>query len=216
MRLIFIGPPGSGKGTQAQLLSKRLGLLQFSTGDALREALARDTPEGRKAKSYMTGGQLVPDDIVNAIVTARFRAPDRPQHFIMDGYPRTLAQALIFDALLKDLNLALDAVVFLNVEDQEIIRRNSARWTCINPDCKATYNTITKPPKTPGRCDLCQQLLYQREDDKPETIRRRLQEFHARHGEILQHYARQGLLVEVPGSGEIEEIHANILKALKK
>jgi adenylate kinase len=216
MRLIFIGPPGSGKGTQAQRLSKNLALEHFSTGDILREAIVHETLEGKKAKSYMTNGQLVPDDIVNEIVSARVRSMPKPQRLILDGYPRTLPQAVLFDALLQDQGLRLDAVVYLKVPDEEIVRRNSARWTCINPDCKATYNTITKPPKTPGRCDLCQQLLAQREDDKPETIRRRLQVFHEKQHDILEYYRKKGLLIEVPGSGDIEAIYANIEKALKQ
>ncbi len=216
MRMIFIGPPGSGKGTQAQLLSQRLGLLHFATGDILRDAVAKDTPEGQRAKPFMTGGQLVPDIIVNDIVNARLRSKNRPVKFIMDGYPRTLAQANSFDAVLKEQGLDLDAVVFLNVGDEEIVRRNGARWTCINPECKATYNTLTRPPLTPGRCDLCQHLLYQREDDDPATIRRRLQYFHEQAAGILDHYARQGRLIEVPGRGDIEAIYASIVKALGK
>ena len=216
MRLIFIGPPGSGKGTQAQLLSKRLGLVHFATGDILRDAVANDTPEGRKATSYMAAGQLVPDAIVIDIVNARLRAKDRPAKFIMDGYPRTLVQANSFDLVLKEQGLELDAVVFLNVEDDEIVRRNSARWTCINPECKATYNTLSKPPRVAGRCDLCQHLLQRREDDKPETIRRRLQVFHEQADGILDHYRRQGRLIEVPGVGDIEAIYASIVKALGK
>ena len=216
MRIILIGPPGSGKGTQAQLLSKRLGLAHLATGDILRDAVARDTPEGRKVKPFLTNGQLVPDTIVNEIVSHRLRDKGRPHDFIMDGYPRTLTQANAFDAVLKTEKLELTAVVLLKVEDEEIVRRNSARWTCINPDCKATYNTLTKPPKAPGRCDLCQHLLYRREDDNPETIRRRLQVFHEQADGILEHYAAQGLLIEVPGIGDIETIYANILKALNK
>src|SRR5262245_37442075 len=123
MRLILIGPPGSGKGTQAKLLCERLGLKHFSTGDILRDAVAKDTPDGRKAKAFMNAGGLVPDDLVNDIVRARFHGPNKPQKFVMDGYPRTHAQAIAFDAVLKEASLPLNAVVFLNVEDAEIVRR---------------------------------------------------------------------------------------------
>lgn len=127
MRLIFMGPPGSGKGTQAGLLSQRLGLCHFGTGDILRDAVRTDTAAGRLAKPFMSSGQLVPDDIVNEIVVSRFRAKDRPDSFIMDGYPRTVIQAQRFDDVLKEQGLELDAVVFLDVDDQEIIRRLSGR-----------------------------------------------------------------------------------------
>ncbi len=215
MRIILIGPPGGGKGTQAKLLCQRLGLAHFATGDILRDAVKKDSSEGALAKPFMANGQLVPDAVVNEIVNSRLRAPDRPADFVMDGYPRTLEQALAFDTVLKQQALQLDAVIYLKVEDEEIVRRNSARLTCINPKCMATYNTVSKPPKTTGRCDLCQQLLYQRDDDKAETIRNRLQIFHERHQAILHHYKRQGLLVEVHGCGDIEAIYAAVIQSLK-
>jgi adenylate kinase len=215
MRLIFIGPPGSGKGTQAKLLCERLGLVHFSTGDILRDAVAKDTAEGRRAKTFMSAGQLVPDDLINDIVRALFHAGDRPEKFVMDGYPRTLAQAVAFDAMLKEAGIALSAVMFLNVDDEEIVRRLGQRWTCPNPTCGAVFNAAFLPPRVAGKCDLCQSELHQREDDKPATIRRRLQDFHRLHDAILHHYQKQGLLVEVPGSGDVEAIHAAIVKALK-
>ena len=215
MRIILIGPPGSGKGTQARLLSQRMNLVHFATGDILRDEAQHDTPQGRRAREFMNDGQLVPDDLVNEIVNARFRGKEKPIRFVMDGYPRTLVQALSFDEVLREQNLELDAAIFLKVEDEEIVRRNSARWTCINPECRATYNTVTKPPSLSGRCDLCQQLLYQRDDDKPETIRNRLQIFHKQHDAIIEHYAKKGLLVEVPGVGDIAAIYDNIVEGLK-
>lgn len=216
MRLILIGPPGCGKGTQAKLLNERLGLVHFSTGDILREAVANDTPEGRRAKAFMTTGQLVPDSIVDDIVRTRFCGRNKPLKFVMDGYPRNLEQALSFDALVQKQGLPLSAAVFLNVEDEEIVRRLSARWTCPNTMCKAVYHTISQPPKTEGICDLCQSPLYQRADDKPETIRKRLQLFHELHDAILVHYQNQGLLVEVRGRGDIESIHAALVKSLQE
>ncbi len=215
MRLIFIGPPGSGKGTQAKLLGKRQGLLHFATGDVLRQAIEQDTSEGRLAKPYITAGRLVPDDVVNQIVSARFRGPNKPENFVLDGYPRTLAQAKAFDALLKDVGLDLTSVVFLQVHDDEIVRRLSDRWTCPNPSCQATFQTNSKPPKVQGVCDACHSPLYQREDDKPETIRARLRVFHDLHDDILTHYAAQNRLVEIPGQGDIEEIYQNILRGLR-
>lgn len=216
MRLIFIGPPGSGKGTQAKLLSQRLGLLHFSTGDILRDAVENDSPKGRKAKPFMSNGQLVPDALVNDIVNARFRGPNKTQKFVLDGYPRTLAQALSLDAVLKEQMLPLNAVIFLNVEDDEIVHRLGNRWTCPNSACKAVYHAVFNPPKTAGQCDLCQATLYQRDDDKPATIRKRLQVFHDCYDELLRHYREQGLLIEVAGRGDIESIYADIVKALGK
>ncbi len=214
MRLIMIGPPGSGKGTQAKLLSQRMNLVHVSTGDILRDAVAKDTPEGRRAKPFMAAGQLVPDDVVNEIVNARFRGKDKPLHFIMDGYPRTLAQAISFEKLLEEASLPLTAAIFLDVADEEIVRRLGGRWTCPNPACKTIYHTINNPPKVAGVCDLCKTPLVQREDDKPQTIRQRLQVFHASHDDILLHYREQGVLIEVLGRGDIETINANIIKSL--
>lgn len=215
MRLILIGPPGSGKGTQAKLLSERLGLLHFSTGDILREAVEKGSAEGLLAKPYLDNGQLVPSEIVNDIVNTRFRGDDKPLKFVMDGYPRTLAQAQAFDAVLQEQSLTLHAVLALHVKDEEIVRRISNRLTCLNPECKATYHTQYRPPKTTGRCDLCSQLLHQRDDDKVETVRKRLVVFHNHYDEMMQYYQRRGLLVEVPGGGHIETVHAAIVQSLK-
>jgi adenylate kinase len=214
MRLIFIGPPGSGKGTQAKLLSQRQGLTHIATGDILREAKLNGTPEGRRAASYLDAGKLVPNALVNDIVNARFRGPEGLTRFIMDGYPRNVAQAKAFDRVLRERGLDLDAVIFLGVDDSDIIRRVSARWSC--PKCQATYNTLSNPPRQPGVCDECGTALVQREDDKPETVRRRLDVYHASADKLLEHYRRQGLVIDVPGEGEIEAIHQKITEALTK
>ena len=214
MRLIFIGPPGSGKGTQAKLLSQRLGLVHFATGDLLREAVRQGTPEGRRAEAFVADGQLVPDELVNDLVNARFRVPDHPTRFVMDGYPRNLAQAQSFDQVLREQGLALDAVVVLAVNDRDIIRRVSARWNC--PKCQATYNDLSKPPRQPGVCDECGTRLVQRDDDKAETVRQRLDVYHAAADALLAHYRNPGLVVDVPGAGDIETIHQTIVAALKK
>jgi adenylate kinase len=215
MRLILVGPPGSGKGTQAKLLSQRLGLTHISTGDMLREAIRLGTPAGRKAQPFVTTGQLVPDDLVNQIIADFFRRDNRPDHFVMDGYPRTLPQGMSFDQVLRQQFLDLDAVVLLQVDDEEIVRRVSGRWVCPNPSCGAPYHTTFKPPRKRGICDVCGTRLIQRDDDKEETVRKRLQVFHASHGDLLEHYHRMGLLRVVPGQGDIETIYANILNVLK-
>jgi adenylate kinase len=215
MRLILVGPPGSGKGTQAKLLSHRLGLAHIGTGDMLREAISRDTAAGRRAKPFVSTGQLVPDDLVNQIVADFFSQGDRPEHFVMDGYPRTLPQAMSFEQVLRQQFLGLDAVVLLVVDDDEIVRRMSGRWVCPNPSCGTPYHVIFQPPRVPGICDVCGTRLIQREDDKEATVRKRLQIYHATHGELLDHYRRLGLLREVEGLGDIETIYANIMNVLK-
>jgi adenylate kinase len=211
-----MGPPGSGKGTQAKLLSQRLDLAHIATGDILREAVRLDTPGGRLAKPYVTGGLLVPDDLVNELVADRFRRTDRPERFVLDGYPRTLAQAASFDQVLRQQFLDLTAVVYLGVDDDEIVHRLGGRWSCPNPSCKASYHTTFKPPRVEGVCDDCHTRLTQREDDRPETVRQRLKVFHAQTEPLVAHYRAQGLLREVKGEGDIEQIYANIVKVLRE
>jgi adenylate kinase len=215
MRLILLGPPGCGKGTQAQLLSKRHRLEHIGTGDLLRAAIAADTAAGQRALPFVESGRLVPDDLVNDIIAERFRRDDRPERFVLDGYPRTLAQAAAFDQVLRQAFLDLTAAIFLQVDDEEIVRRVSGRWSCPKPSCKATYHTEHKPPKVPGICDDCGSRLVQRDDDKPETVRARLVVYHKNILDLLPHYRGQSLLREVQGTGQIEEIYRNILEALK-
>jgi adenylate kinase len=213
MRLILIGPPGSGKGTQAKLLCERLQLTHVSTGDILREAIALGTPTGLLARPYLNSGQLVPDALVNDVVNDRFRRHDRPERFVMDGYPRTLAQAAAFDQVLRQQFLDLTAVILLVVDEEEIVRRLSGRWTC--PRCKATFHVVSKPPRVPGRCDECGEALVQRADDKEETVRNRLLTYRQNTLELVPHYRAQGLLREVAGAGSIESIHANLMQVLR-
>jgi adenylate kinase len=214
MRLILVGPPGSGKGTQAKLLSSRLGLAHIGTGDILREAVRQNTPLGQVALPYMRSGQLVPDDLVNEIVAEYFRRDDRPERFVMDGYPRTLAQAASFDQVLRQQFLDLTAVLLFIVDDQEIIVRMTGRWSC--PQCKATYHLVYHPPRSPGICDVCGTKLIQRVDDREETVRERLRVYHANSADLIPYYRAQGLLREVPGVGAIEQIYAMILQILKQ
>lgn len=211
MRLILIGPPGSGKGTQAKLLSDKLGLVHISTGDILREETAKGSPLGRRAKSFMDSGKLVPDDLVNEMVAERLQL--RPTKFIMDGYPRTLPQAASFDQVLKQLFLDLTGVILLKVDDDEIIKRLSGRWIC--PQCKETYHVRNKPPKVAGQCDVCKVPLVQRDDDKEATVRNRLKVYHGQTEELIDHYRRAGKLREVVGQGDIQAIHKKTLETLK-
>jgi adenylate kinase len=216
MRLILLGPPGCGKGTQAKLLCRRIGVEHIGTGDLLRLAIREKTPTGERARPFVDSGHLVPDDVVNELVAERFKRDDRPERFVMDGYPRTLAQAASFDQVLRQQYLDLHAVVLLEVPDDEIVRRVGGRWSCPKPGCKATYHTENNPPKKPGICDDCGTELVQREDDRPETVRLRLVVYHRDTVELIPHYEQQGLLHKVSGEGEIEGVYANITKALNQ
>jgi adenylate kinase len=213
MRLILLGPPGSGKGTQAKLLCERRQLVHVGTGDILREAIRQGTELGRRAEPYVKKGLLVPDDLVNDLVNERFRRPDRPQCFVMDGYPRTLAQAHAFDATLRQQMLSLDAVVFVAVPDEVLVRRMSGRLSC--PRDKRTYHVSNNPPPRPGYCE-CGTALIQRPDDKEETVRERLRQYHQNTEDLIPYYKAQGLLRDVDGVGGIEEVFGRIERVLDR
>ena len=214
MRLILVGPPGCGKGTQAELLGRDHRLEHIGTGDLLRAAIRAGTPGGQRAKPFVESGKLVPDDLVNELIAERFDRPDRPDRFVMDGYPRTRSQAEAFDQVLRRHQLTLDAAVLIKVDDEEIVRRLAGRWSCPKGGCKATYHTESNPPKVAGVCDRCGTALVQRSDDKPETVRNRLVVYHKNTEELIPYYRAQGLLREADGAGAIEEVYANIMKAL--
>jgi adenylate kinase len=215
MRLILLGPPGCGKGTQSKLLCKRLDLEHIGTGDLLRSAIRDGTPVGLKAKVAVEAGQLVSDEVVNEIIAERFARADRPPRFVMDGYPRTVSQARRFDEVLKRWGLPLDAVLLLKVNDEEIISRLSGRWSCPSPGCKATYHVVSNPPRVPGVCDDCGSKLMQRDDDREETVRARLVVYHRHTAELIPYYREMGLLREVDGQGEIETIYQSLIKVLQ-
>lgn len=215
MRLILLGPPGCGKGTQAALLCRRNRLEHIGTGDILRQAIRDRTPFGERARPFVETGRLVPDDLVNDVVAERFGRDDRPERFAMDGYPRTLAQAASFDQVLRQQFLDLTAVVLLEVSDEEIVRRLSGRWSCPKPGCKATYHTESNPPRVSEICDNCGTPLVQRDDDKVETVQRRLVVYHKNTEELIPHYRAQGLLRAVAGEGAIEQVYKDVMKALK-
>jgi adenylate kinase len=214
MRLILMGPPGSGKGTQASLLSTRLHLNHIGTGDILREAVRQKSSLGALAEPHIKAGRLVPDDLVNQVVIERFRRDDRPEAFVMDGYPRTVGQAVSFDGALREQFLDLTAVVKLQVPDEEIVRRMSGRLSC--PRCKATYHIVSNPPRAPDVCDVCHGPLIQRVDDREETVRERLRIYHENTEGIAAYYRAQGLLHEVSGIGSIEQIYERVLEALNQ
>lgn len=212
MRLVLVGPPGSGKGTQARLLVERLGLRYIGTGDILREAFRQGTPAGKLLGPVIRDGQMAPDELVNELVGEVF-ADDRPDGFVLDGYPRTLAQAVWFDGKLAELGMKLDAVVELTVDDGEVVRRISGR--CICPACGAVYHVEDRPPKVTGFCDADGEPLIQRPDDREVVIRSRLQVFHANTDRLVAYYRANGLLKTIPSAGGIEDVHATIVTHLK-
>jgi adenylate kinase len=210
MRLVFIGPPGAGKGTQAKLLRDHYHIAHISTGDMLRERMFAATPTGLRVKPFVDRGDLVPDSLMVEMVAERLNDPDASAGFLLDGYPRTLAQAQALDATLNALGAKLDAALLLDVDDDELVRRLGGRWTCGNPDCGAVYNLPAQPPTVAGRCDRCNSALLQRLDDRPETIRTRLREYHAKTAPVIEYYRQNSLLRSVSGIGDVEDIQRRI------
>jgi adenylate kinase len=214
MRLIFLGPPGSGKGTQARMVGEKLGVPQISTGDILREAIALRTDLGEKAKSIMDAGELVPDDVVLPLVEKRIVEKGCRDGFILDGFPRTLAQAIGLEEVLQRQGCVVDAVIFIEVSDEVVIERLSKRRVC--PKCKAMYNLDTDPPKQEGLCDRCQVSLELRSDDKPETIKARLVVYRKNTLPLVEYYESRGILSRVAGEGKIEEVFDSMMGKLSE
>ncbi len=214
MRLVFLGPPGAGKGTQARELGREWGIPQIATGDMLRQAVAANTMLGRDAKGFMDRGQLVSDAVIIGLIAERLAEADAKPGFILDGFPRTLAQAEGLDRLLKNLEQGLDAVVYFDVSQPELLRRLTGRRVCRK--CQATYHVVSAPPKREGICDLCGGALYQREDDSEATVRKRLEVFERETAPLLDHYRGRGLLVTVQGEGGMDEVREAIRRAAKK
>ena len=212
MRVILLGPPGAGKGTQAQRLTQKLGIPQVSTGDILRAAVAAGTPLGREAKATMDQGALVPDSVVIGIIRERLAAPDCARGYILDGFPRTAAQAEALGEMLQALGTPLTAVLSLTVDPEELVRRLGGRRTC--GSCGAAYHLETAPPPRVGLCDRCGGGLLQRDDDREETIRKRLAVYREQTAPLVAYYRGLGLLREVDGRGDIDAIFARICRLL--
>ena len=208
MNLVLMGPPGAGKGTQGEILSKRLCIDTISTGVMLRSAIKEGTEVGKLAEQYINDGKLVPDDVIVAIVKERLSQPDCANGFILDGFPRTIAQA---DALTKS-GVKIDKVLSLEVEDEKIVARLSSRRECSK--CGAPYNVISNKPAVEGKCDKCGGDLIQRADDNPETIQNRLNVYHDQTEPIKDYYAKAGLLVTAMGEEELEDTTKNVAEAL--
>ncbi len=214
MNLILLGPPGSGKGTQAKLIVEKYGIPQISTGDMLREAVAKGTELGKEAKKYMDAGQLVPDEVVIGIVKERLQEPDCEKGFILDGFPRTIPQAEALDKMLEELGKKIDAVINIQVPEEEVVKRIVNRRTCRK--CGAVYHLIYNPPKEDNKCDKCGGELYQRDDDKEETVRQRYKVYKEQTEPLVEYYAKKGVLYNIDGTKSIEEVFNEIDKILQK
>jgi len=211
--IILLGAPGAGKGTQAAMLTEALGIPHVASGDLFRSALQKKTPLGLEAKKYMDQGLLVPDEVTIAMIRERLALPDCQEGVILDGFPRTLEQAKALDAALAEEGRAIDKVLYIKVPNEELVARLSGRWIC--RDCQAVYHTITNPPKQAGRCDACGGELYQRPDDKPETVRRRLEVYFEQTMPLIEYYTERGMLTEVNGHQSIAEVQTALIETLK-
>lgn len=211
--LVLLGGPGSGKGTQAEQLTKHLNLPHIATGDLFRENLKQETDLGKLAKTYMNRGELVPDDVTESMVRERLTRPDTADGFILDGFPRTLPQAEALTEMLTEMQRRLAGVLYINVSDDEIVRRLSGRLICRN--CQTPYHLEFKPPAQPGRCDVCGGELYQRDDDNPETVRARLKTFHGQTAPLVDYYQAAGLLIEIDGEGDVAGVSERTLAAAR-
>ncbi len=209
--IIFLGPPGSGKGTQAEKLEKSFGFRKISTGDILRDAVKRGTELGKLAQSFINRGELVPDEVMISLVEEVLRKTEGG--FILDGFPRTLEQARSLDEMLTKLGREVKAVLFFNVPEDEIVKRLSSRRIC--PNCHAVYNLVTNPPKVAGKCDKCGVDLIIRDDDQPETVRRRIEVYRKDTKPVADYYRKKGILIEIDATGSPEEVFEKVKKALR-
>ncbi len=213
MNLLLFGPPGSGKGTQAQFLSIEYRIPQISTGDILRDDVKRATPLGKQAEVFMKRGDLVPDELMVEMIRERIRRPDCSGGFMLDGFPRTVPQAEALDQMLDSIGQRIDRLLYLHVDDEELVKRLTERWTC--PTCSLTYHPASNPPRDDQRCDADGAGLIRREDDNAETARRRAQVYFERTYPILDFYRPRGLVVEVDGHGAIQEVRNRVKVALQ-
>lgn len=213
MRIVLLGAPGAGKGTQAKKLIEKYGIPQISTGDLLRAAVAAGTQLGKEAKSYMDKGELVPDSVVLGMVEERLKQDDCKKGYILDGFPRNTAQAEALDKMLGSLNMPLDAALSVDVPFEDLMKRLTGRRTC--KSCGQMYNVYFSPPKKEGVCDKCGGELFQRDDDKEETIKKRLEVYSAQTAPLIDYYKKKGILKTVAGVGSIDDIFKNVCAVLE-
>jgi adenylate kinase len=213
MRLVLLGAPGAGKGTQAKKLIEKYGIPQISTGDILRKAVADGTPLGKEAKVIMDKGELVPDKIVLGLVEERVKQADCKKGFILDGFPRNTAQAEALDKLLNDLQMPLDSALSVDVPKEDLMKRLTGRRTC--KKCQQMYNVYYSPPKKGAICDKCGGELFQRDDDKEETIKKRLDVYDTQTAPLIDYYSKKGIRKSVMGTGSIDEIFNKVCNILE-
>lgn len=214
MYIVLIGAPGAGKGTQAVTLAAVLGLAHVATGDMFREAMARCTPLGVKAKEYVERGELVPDEITVGMVIDRLGEPDAAKGIILDGFPRNVPQAEALDRALAQKGKRVDQALYLAAQNDELLRRLSGRWLC--RQCQASYHEVFNPPAVAGKCDVCGGELYQREDDTIETARRRLSVYFEQTAAVIDYYRGRGVLDEIDGQQSIPDVRENLLGAVQR
>jgi adenylate kinase len=213
MRLVLVGPPGAGKGTQAEFIASTLSVPKISTGDIFRANVSQGTPLGQEAKRYMDSGGLVPDEVTINMVRDRLTEPDAADGFLLDGFPRTVPQAVALDKMLADAGTALDLVLELIVEADEVIRRLSGRRNCHG--CNKVWHVEFDPPTREGVCDRCGGQLYQRDDDKPETVAERLRVYERDTSPLIDYYGAQNKLVGIDATGPVEDVTARAIDALR-
>ena len=214
MYIIFLGAPGAGKGTQAATLAKGLHLVHIASGDLFRQAIEQETELGIRVKSYVERGKLVPDELTTKMVLERMSAPDCEPGAILDGFPRTLAQAEALDKALARQAKAIDKVIYIKVSEEELQKRLSGRWICRN--CQSPYHTVNSPPKVWGKCDKCGGELYQRLDDTIEAVKKRLQVYFTQTAPLIDYYTAAGKLIGVDGEGDADEVRRRIAAVISR
>ena len=213
MRIVLLGPPGAGKGTQAKRISERFGIPQISTGDILRDAVKRNTPLGIKARTFMDKGELVPDEVVIGIVEERLKEKDCTRGWILDGFPRTVPQAEALDRILEKHNTPVEYVLNFEIEEDEVIKRLTGRRNC--EKCNNVYNIYFSPPVKEGVCDVCGGKLVQRSDDDEETVRERLRVYKEKTSPLIDYYNKKGRLYKIDANGDLEKVEEEIFKILE-
>ncbi|MGW6734762.1 adenylate kinase [Streptomyces sp. NPDC055013] len=215
MRIVLVGPPGAGKGTQAAFLAKNLSIPHISTGDLFRANISQQTELGKLAKSYMDAGNLVPDEVTIGMAKDRMEKPDAEGGFLLDGFPRNVSQAEALDEMLQSESMKLDAVLDLEVPEEEVVKRIAGRRIC-RKDSSHVFHVTYSRPKKEGVCDACGGELYQRDDDSEETVRKRLEVYHTQTEPIIDYYKTQGLVVTISALGKVEEVTARAMEALQR